>query len=86
MPIERKGKMKMFKRVTMLSVFFGEFEILSLFLLLLLFLGLQLMEVPMLGVESELQLPAYATATGTRDPNHVCDLHYSSGNAGSISH
>ena len=62
----------MFKRVTMLSVFFGEFEILSLFLLLLLFLGLQLMEVPMLGVESELQLPAYATATGTWDPSHVC--------------
>jgi len=72
MPIERKGKMKMFKRVTMLSVFFGEFESLSLFLLLLLFLGPQLMEVPMLGVESELQLPAYATATGTWDPSHVC--------------
>ena len=34
------------------------------------------MEVPRLGVESELQLPAYATATP--DLSHVCDLHYSS--------
>ena len=34
------------------------------------------MEVPRLGVESELQLPAYttATATVTLDPSHVCDL------------
>ena len=28
----------------------------------------QHMEVPRLGVESELQLPAYATATATPDP------------------
>ena len=26
-----------------------------------------------LGVESELQLLAYATATATQDPSHVCD-------------
>ena len=36
------------------------------------------MEVPTLGVESELQVPAYATATATWDPRHVCDLHHSS--------
>ena len=36
------------------------------------------MEVPRLGVESELQLPAYATTTATQDPSHVCDLHHSS--------
>ena len=35
------------------------------------------MEVPGPGVESELQLPAYTTATGTRDPICVCDLHHS---------
>ena len=35
-------------------------------------------DVPKLGVESELQLPAYATATATSDPSHVCDLHHSS--------
>ena len=35
-------------------------------------------EVPRLGVESELQLPAYATATATKDPSRVCDLHHSS--------
>ena len=34
--------------------------------------------VPRLGVESELQLLAYATATATWDPRHVCDLHHSS--------
>ena len=28
-------------------------------------------EVPRLGVESELQLPAYPTATATWDPSHV---------------
>ena len=31
-----------------------------------------------LGVESELQLPAYTTVTTTQDPSHICDLHYSS--------
>ena len=36
------------------------------------------MEVPRLGVESELQLPAYTTATATQDQSHVCDPHYSS--------
>ena len=34
------------------------------------------MEVPRLGVESELQLLAIATATW--DPNHICDLYPSS--------
>ena len=40
------------------------------------FLGplLQHMEVPRLGVESELQLPASTTATATQDPSRVCDL------------
>ena len=36
------------------------------------------MEVPRLGVESELLLPAYATATATPDPSCVCDLYHSS--------
>ena len=36
------------------------------------------MEVPRLGVESELQLPAYATATATQDPSHICNLYHSS--------
>ena len=36
------------------------------------------MEVPRVGVESELQLPAYTTATAMPDPTHVCDLHHSS--------
>ena len=44
------------------------------------FLGLHLwlMEVPCLGVELELQLRAYTTATATRDPSHICDPHQSS--------
>ena len=33
---------------------------------------------PRLGVESELQLPAYTTAPATQDPSRVCDLHHSS--------
>ena len=36
------------------------------------------MEVPRLGVESELQLPAYATATAMPDPSCLCALHHSS--------
>ena len=36
------------------------------------------MEVPRLGVESELQLPAYTTATAMQDPSHVCVLHHGS--------
>ena len=36
------------------------------------------MEVLRLGVESELWLPAYTTATAMQDPSWVCDLHHSS--------
>ena len=44
------------------------------------FLGphLQPVEVPRLGAELELQLPAYTTATATPDPHSICDLHHSS--------
>ena len=44
------------------------------------FLGphLRHMDIPRPGVESELQLPAYTTATATRDLSHICDLYYSS--------
>ena len=41
-------------------------------------LHLQHMEVPRLGVKSELELPAYTTATATWNPSRVCDLHHSS--------
>ena len=37
------------------------------------------MEITKLGVEWELQLPAYSTATATLDPSHVWDLHLRSG-------
>ena len=36
------------------------------------------MEVPRLGVESELELPAYTTVTGTWDLSCLYDLHNSS--------
>ena len=36
------------------------------------------MEVPRLGVQSELQLPTYTTAAAAPDPSPVCDLHPSS--------
>ena len=44
------------------------------------FSGLHLrhMEVPRLGVELELYLPADATATATPDPNRICNLYCSS--------
>ena len=36
-------------------------------------------EVPGPGVESELQLPAYTSATATQNLSHVCKIHHSSG-------
>ena len=52
------------------------------------FLGphMQHVEVPRLGVKSELQLPASATATATLDPSLVCSVHHSSQQCGSLTH
>ena len=47
------------------------------FLFCLLGLRLQHMEVPRLGVKSELQLPAHTTATATPVPGLIFDLHHS---------
>ena len=50
------------------------------FFFVFVFLGPHLwhMEAPRLGVELELQLPAYVTATATPDLSRVCDPHHSS--------
>ena len=40
--------------------------------------NLQHVEVPRLGVKSELQLPAYTTTTEMPDPSHIYNLHHSS--------
>ena len=42
-------------------------------------LHLQGLEVPGLGIESELQLPACLTATATPGPSCICDLCHSLG-------
>ena len=34
------------------------------------------MEVPRIGVKSELQLSAYAIATATLGLSHICELHH----------
>ena len=54
--------------------------VLSSYLFMYCLLGLHLphMEVLRLEVELELHLPGDPTATATRDPSHVCDLHHSS--------
>ena len=51
-----------------------------IFIYLFCFLGphLRHMEVPRLGVESELELPAYTAAIATKDSSQVCCLHHSS--------
>ena len=36
------------------------------------------MEVLRLGVESELELPAYAAVTAMTGPSCICDLHHTS--------
>ena len=49
---------------------------------------LQHVEVPRLGVELELQLLAYTTATAMQDPSHIRDPHHIKlySNAGSLTH
>ena len=50
--------------------------VLFVWLVFVCFLGLHLQhtEVPRLGVESELQMPAYTTAPAIPDLSHICDL------------
>ena len=57
----------------------GSGKAIPLFFFFFCFLGLhpQHMEIPRLGVKSELQLPAYTTATATPDLRYICDLHHS---------
>ena len=57
---------------------------LDFFFFVLLGLHLGHMEFPRPGVQSELQLLAYATAT--QDLSFVCYLHHSKSNAGFLSH
>ena len=52
-------------------------KVVILFFFALLRLYLQHMEVPGLWVKSELQLPAYTTATAMPDPSCICKLHHS---------
>ena len=53
------------------------FHLLSLFLFFIFLPHLQYMEVPKLGVQLELQLPAYTTATAMPNPSCICNLHWS---------
>ena len=70
--------MKIYAYYTMELISDQELEKDSLFFFLF-FKGphLQHMEVPRLGVKSELQLLSYATATAMQDPSRVCNLHHS---------
>ena len=64
------------------AFFFNSFLIFNFFFFLRPHLGH--MEVPKPGIKSELQLPDYTIAIP--NPNCVCDLHCSCGNAGSLIH
>ena len=60
-------------------IFFMSILVLFFFFLFLIFgLHLSHLEVPRVGAESELQLPAHTTATATPDLSHVCDLYCNS--------
>ena len=63
-----------------LSLSFFSFLSSYFFFLFFCFLGphLRHTEVPRLGVELELQLPAYTTATVMQYPSRICDLYHSS--------
>ena len=50
----------------------------ELFIFFFLGLNSRHLEVPRVGVELELQLPVYATATAAYDLSLICDLHHNS--------
>ena len=64
------------------SIVVGVHGVVSLFFFFFFFcflgLPLQHMEVPRLGVQLELQPPAYAIATAMPDLSRICDLYHSS--------
>ena len=60
------------------NVIFVKFICFNIYIYIFLGLHSQHMEVPRLGAELELQMPAYATATAAQDPSCVCNLHHSS--------
>ena len=55
-------------------IFFCIWRLLFFFFFPFLWLHLRHMEVPRLGVESELQFPAYTTAMATLHLNRICNL------------
>ena len=67
--IENSATMSMLIHVLIWVIFFPFFWGGALYL--------QRMEVPRLGVKSELQLLVYTTATVTPDLSHVCKVHHS---------
>ena len=60
------------------TIFCIQYNSIFLFLFIIYFLFLLPylwhIEVSQLGVKSEIQMQAYATATVTLDPSHICDL------------
>ena len=65
-------------RITEFLQFLHTYIYLFFFFLFLLGPHLRHMEVPTLGVKSELWLPVYTTATAMWDLSHICDPHRSS--------
>ena len=66
------------QRVQGINILWSRVPLPGLYLLIFLGPHLRHMEVPRLGVESELQPLAHATATASRDGSHLCDLQDSS--------
>ena len=65
--------------ITVCSVYIDSLIEWNFFLIFAFFRApLRHMEVPRIGVESELHLLAHTTATAMPDPSHVCNLHHSS--------
>ena len=68
----------------LIGFFFFDIELYEFFFFFFFFFGVFLalhpkdMEVPRLGIKSELQLLTYATATAIQDMSQVCNLHHSS--------
>ena len=63
---------------SLLLFFFCMFLFLFFYLFIYLFFFFMAYGSSQAGAKSELQLPAYPTATATQDPSHAYDLHHSS--------
>ena len=87
-PFHTDVKQYLIEILICISMLVSDIEHLFMYLFFFSFLGQHLWhkEFPRLGVELEMKLPAYATATATWDLSHIYDLDTACSNTRSLTH